>query len=197
MNMATAIELTFAQEPLAGIRESDLDALLRAHHAEVAHDKDVFDLDPDWEEYFRAEAQGRFVAFTLRRGLSLVGYNAFYVIRSMHYRKYAFAVNDVVYLKPEERGLDGLRLLVESEKQLRLMNVAKVFYHVKVDAVLGSPAGDSLEAIEERLELEDMLGVELPDFGMAIGDRTLGGVLESLGYSHFENHFGKLLKERE
>ncbi len=136
------------------------------------------------------------LAFTLRRGVTLVGYSAFYVIRSMHYRDHVFAMNDVIYLDPKERGLDGIGLVVWAERVLAEMKVSKVFYHVKTDAVLGSPAGDSLEAIEEVLEAEEALGLTLRP-NQTGADRTLGGVLASIGYGHVENHFGKLLIERK
>lgn len=184
----------FQREPLAALMESGLEALLRDHWREIAHDRDVIELAPDWDEYLKAEREGRFVAFSLRDDDALIGYNCFYVLRSMHYRNAIFATNDVIYLRPDRRGADGVLLILEAEKALRAMGTAKIFYHVKTDAVLGSPDGDSLEAVESRMEVEERVGEILPDVLFeAAGDRTLGGVLRHLGYGHFENHFGKLL----
>lgn len=183
--------MLFQREPLAALMESGLEALLRDHWREIAHDRDVIELAPDWDEYLKAEREGRFVAFALRVDDVLVGYNCFYVLRSMHYRNAIFATNDVIYLRPDQRGVDGIQMILEAEKALTAMGVAKIFYHVKTDALLGSPLGDSLEALESRIELEDIAGTTLPDDLMI--HRTLGGVLAQLGYGHIENHFGKLL----
>lgn len=181
-----------AREPLSGILESGLPALLRAHWEEVAKDKDEIPLDPDWDEILRAERDRRFFAWSARRAGKLVGYNAFAVVRSLHYRTAVFAINDVIYLRPDERGVDGVRMIVEVEQPLKEMGVTKVFYHVKTDAELGTGASDSLEAIEHAVELEEKTGVAL----QSLSDRTLGGVLMALGYSHIENNLGKLLVER-
>lgn len=200
MIYALADTPVFAREPLAAMLEDGLEALLRAHWSEVAHDKDVIELDPDWPEYFALEQAGKFVGFSLRRGKNLIGYAGYIVVRSLHYKAHAFAMNDVIYLKPEERGVDGVALILNAERALKTLGATKVFYHAKVDAVLGSPSGDSLEAIEDRLAMEDVgdeFGMTLPEtFFYQMGDRTLGGVLSALGYGHVENHWGKLLKER-
>lgn len=187
-------DLVIAREPLSGILESGLDGLLRAHWSEVAHDRNVIALDPDWEGYLEDERQHRFVAWSARRGGQLVGYNGFFAMRHRHYRQHCFAVNDVIFLKAEERGVDGVRLIVEVEKALRAMAISKVFYHVKTDALLGAVAGDSLEQIEYDLDLEELTGLTAEQWASkSAGDRTLGGVLRALGYNHLENQFGKLL----
>lgn len=184
-------DLVVAREPLSGILESGLADLLRAHWEEVAHDRDQIILDPDWPGYLEDERQHRFLAWSARRAGVLVGYSGFYVVPHRHYRKSLFAVNDVIYLAPQERGAAGVSLIVQVEKALKEMGAAKVFYHVKTDALLGS-AGDSLEAVEDLQELEEVTGVELPD-AIYSSDRTLGAVLLALGYNHVENQFGKLL----
>lgn len=187
--------MEFAREPLTAILESGLEPLLRAHWSEVAHDKDVIVLNPDWAEYFDQERAGRFVAFSLRDDGDLVGYTAFFIVRSLHYRDHVFAMNDVIYLRPETRGVEGLRMVLRAEAELRKAFVTKVFYHVKADALLGMPEGDSLAAVEAVMAVEQEFDIEIPD-AAAGDDRTLGGVLRALGYRHVENHFGKLLKEK-
>ncbi len=187
-------DLVVAREPLSGILESGLAALLRAHWEEVAHDRDQIELDPDWNGYLDDERQHRFIAWSARRDGELVGYNAFFTVRPRHYQRDIFAINDVIYLKPGERGVSGVSMIVQVERALKEIGVAKAFYHVKTDAILGQ-VGDSLEALEQITDLEHTLGVTFPDALFAT-DRTLGGVLRALGYNHIENHFGKLLLEK-
>lgn len=187
-------EFTVTREPLTNILESGLAALLHAHWMEVAHDKETINLNPDWDGYLEDERSHRFIGYAARRAGHLIGYSGFFVVRPRHYRNSIFAINDVIYLKPEERGVEGVRLIKETEKALRDLAITKIFYHVKTDAPLGSPAGDSLEAIEYDMEIEALTGISFDKWIMqTAGDRTLGGVLRALGYNHIENHFGKLL----
>jgi hypothetical protein len=187
-------ELVVAREPLANILESGLADLLVAHWGEVAHDRDQISLDPDWDGYLQDEREHRFIAWSARRDGVLVGYSAFFTVRPRHYRANIFAINDVIYLKPGERGADGVQMILLVERELKALGATKVFYHVKTDAVLGQ-VGDSLEAVEQMQEVEANIGVDLPD-ALFANDRTLGGVLAALGYNHIENHFGKLLLEK-
>lgn len=188
-------EIVFAREPLAAMLDSGLEALLRAHWKEVALDQDVIAYNPDWDEYLACEARRSFVAWSLRKDGELIGYNAFFVIRAMHYKDHAFAMNDVIYLKPDERGVEGLAMILLTERDLRDMGVSKAFYHVKTAVMLGTDEGDSLDALEQLQELEERLNMKLPE-AIYSTDHTLGGVLAALGYGHGENHFGKLLRER-
>lgn len=184
---------SFSRETLASMLDSGLDKLLRDHHAEVAHDKERFALNPDWTQYFQEEIAGRFLGFSLRRNGALIGYTGFFVLRSLHYAPHVFAMNDVIYLRPDERGLEGVGLIIEAERALKVLGADKVFYHTKVDAVLGQAADDSLDAIDNRLEIEERFGIELPEHAFAIGDMTLAAVLKWLGYRHSENHLDKVL----
>lgn len=194
MNAHTSIDVvTFGREPLAKAIEDGLEPLLLAHWKEVAHDKDLIALKVDWARYLRMESAGEYVFLAARRGLTLVGYSAFYVARSLHYMDHIFAMNDVIYLSPEERGVEGIALIVESERFLKALGAAKVMYHVKTDAVLGTGKGDSLDAVENLIDIEDRLCIQIPDNFATDGDVTLGGALRVLGYDHFESHFGKTI----
>lgn len=192
-NGRTDAAISFLREPLANILESGVEALLLAHWQEVAHDRDVIALRPDWRRYLADEEAGNFIAYTLRRGAHLIGYNAFFLGRNHHYMDHVFAVNDVIYLRPEERGADGLRMIILAEKEIKALGVSKIFYHIKADHALGSPDGDSLTALEGRLELEELLGRPLRDDFFQMGGNTVGAALAALGYSLVEHSWGRLL----
>lgn len=182
--------MTFAREPIAALREDGIEDMLREHWKEVAHDKDVIDLNPDWTRYYRLEADGGFVGYGLRRAGHLIGYTGFFLNRSFHYRDHIFALNDVVYVQPKHRGVDGVVMILESEQDLRALGVRKVFYHAKTDAFLGD-AEDSLDALDRLMDLEAVYG---PFGGGELNGDTLGAVLEAVGYKHVENTYGKLLR---
>lgn len=183
----------FEREPLAGLLESGLERLIRDHWVEVSHDRGVINLNPDFDEYAVQEQKHRFVCFGLRKDGNLVGYNAFFVVHSIHYRDHIFAVNDAIFLDKSERGVQGIAMIVEAEKALKKLDVTKVFYHTKADAILGRESEDSLGAIDDLQQVEAELDLKLPD-AVYSADRTLGAVLEALGYRHIENHYGKLLR---
>lgn len=192
--------VTLAREPIDGLLDAGLEALLLDHWREVAHDQGAIKLEPDWEFYRIAEVRDQFAGFGLRRGTELIGYTGFFLAYHPHYKSHRFANNDVIYLKPGERGIEGLAMILQSEVWLRERGISKVFYHTKIDAILGSPSGDSLEAIDDILELEDRLGTNLHGIDVSHlqesgADRTLGAVLKALGYKRAEVNYGKLLIE--
>jgi GNAT superfamily N-acetyltransferase len=123
--------ITYARETLFDVVE-EVDGLLRLHYDELTLNKDAIRLDPVWEEYRALESMGRFVLFTARANGALVGYNAFFVTRHIHYAALTMAINDVLFLHPDHRrGSTGIKLLKFAEAELKAQGVQKVSYHVK------------------------------------------------------------------
>jgi len=123
--------LTFQRETLFDIIE-EVDSLLQLHYEELTLNKDRVKLDPQWNAYAELERLGRFVVFTARDGDMLVGYNAFFLQKHMHYAGFTVAQNDVLFLHPDYRlGMTGIRLLKTSEAGLKAAGAEKVTYHVK------------------------------------------------------------------
>ncbi len=187
------------RESIADARRSGLEELQHAHWREVAVDQNEIPLSVDWKRYEELEQKGLLFALGMRDGSKLVGYNAFYVVPHLHYSTTIFAFNDVIYVAPEYRGLDGVRLILEAERQLAATCKAdKVVYHSKDDiqfaaGVDGNGAADSLDMLDRLLEVEEEFGIELPD-DIGGDDLTFGGLLVHLGYSKIESTYGKLLK---
>ena len=184
-------DLAYAFEPIDALREDGLEEMLVRHWNEVGLDRDKVPLAMDWGRIYREEAAGKIKALSCRQHGNLVGYNAFIVNTSFHYRDTVLALNDAVFIEPKQRGEAGLRLILEAEKGLREMGVVKVFYHSKVDAILGRGVGDSLDFHEFGFIAEDY-GVEIrPPKTTARG--TLGDVLYMLGYRLEETVHSKVL----
>lgn len=179
-------------------RAKGLEALQAAHWREVAVDKDKIPLSVDWNRYVATEEAGAFMAFAMSDGDALVGYNAFFTNRHFHYSTTVFAVNDVIYVRPENRGLDGIRFILSAEKELAGLGVRKILYHSKehvffAGATRGSGAIDSLDNLDRLMELEEEFRVEFPH-GFGAEDLTFGGLLKMIGYTKEETTWGKLLK---
>lgn len=124
--------MKFQQELLHQVYD-DIQDLLKVHWEEIALNKDFIKLNPDWEQYEKAEQEGILKGFTAREDGKLVGYFVTIVQRSLHYSDYIFATNDVIFLHPEYRkGLAGWRLVKFAEKCLKEDGVSILFINTKV-----------------------------------------------------------------
>ena len=139
--------MVYARESLAAVLPEVM-PLLAAHWAEVAHYKDI-PLDVDVEAYCQFEASGAFRVYTARNGNGvLLGYAAYVVRFNPHYRGSLQAHQDVLFLRPDARGLGG-ELVRYSEETLRAEGVQVITQHVKV-------ATPRTGALMERLGYEAM-----------------------------------------
>jgi hypothetical protein len=123
--------MQFARELLCEVVQ-EVQPLLELHYRELCLHRDVIKLDPRWETYAALEQAGAFVVLTAREGEELIGYNAFFFNRHMHYGGFTVAQNDVLFLHPAfRRGTTALRFLDFSEQQMRELDADKISYHIK------------------------------------------------------------------
>ena len=123
--------LRFSRETLSTIRSGQLEELLERHYREIAHFKDIA-LDIAWDVYEMAEAQGKLRCFSARFGGDLVGYLAHIVNWNPHYRSSLQAIQDVIFIAPERRGLfAGSRLIAYADACLAEEGVQAVYHHAK------------------------------------------------------------------
>lgn len=132
--------------------------LLTEHYAELTRDKTVMTLSPNWKRYFELEQKGTLFTLGAWDGVDLVGYVAFFLGHHMHYQTTLIATNDVLFLSQDYRkGSTGVRLIKESEKQLAVLGVKKIFWHVKHATVLG-PLLKALRYDDEEYVMAKLLG---------------------------------------
>lgn len=123
--------MEFKRELLFEVMD-EVGALLDMHYQELTLHKDVIKLEPQWSQYAALEQMGAFVVFTIREEGELIGYNAFFLNRHIHYGSFLCAQNDVLYLHPEHRrGTTALRFLDFCETELKTMGAQKIGYHIK------------------------------------------------------------------
>ena len=129
--------LTFQTERLANVR-AEAEPLLLRHWEEVALNKDVVRLDPDWDAYAKVEALGMLCVTTARHDGKLIGYVSDVLSPNLHYRSLKTAANDLFWLAPEHRkGGLGLRLLLASEGFAREMGANQFVKRVKLHLDFG------------------------------------------------------------
>ena len=110
----------------------DIKELTKLHYDEVAVNKDVIPLDPDWDRYKYLCDNNLLLCITARDEKKLVGYSIFFITKHIHYKSTTYATNDVLYLHPNYRkGSLGLKLIKISEKFLKEINADKILWHIK------------------------------------------------------------------
>lgn len=147
--------ITCQQERIADIRH-EVEPILVAHYDEIAHYKDI-PLDPDWDWYC---ASPILRCFTVRIDGALVGYDVYGIGRNKHYRSSVQAVQDIIFVLPQHRGLAGVRLLRFGRAALKAEGVQVAYRHQKrghamLGAVLERMGSELVDYIwAERLDRE-------------------------------------------
>lgn len=148
--------ISFAKELLYEV-VNEVDDLLKLHYDELTRNKDRVKLAPIWDDYAALERMGRFHIFTARDGSRLAGYSAFFVNQHLHYAELKTAMNDVLFLHPDQRqGATGIRLIKFCEVELQKLGAQKVCWHAKLDTPL-IPILHRLQYQTEELSLAKFL----------------------------------------
>lgn len=126
--------------------------LLEANSLETKPHKDL-KFKPNLDGYKKLEAAGSLRVYTIRDAKEgdehpeVVGIALYFVNYSLHYGEVLHAYHDLMYVKPEYRGV-GLRFKVWCDEQLKLDGVAVVYESLK----LNHGFGKKLESIGYRAE---------------------------------------------
>lgn len=193
-------DLKIAWEPLDTLLDEGIEDLVRAEWEEVSVDRERMPLALDWDEYRKLEELHMFRCLGCRRDDKLIGFSSFVLLKGhMHYKMTPHALNDAIYVSPTERGITGIRLLLEAERQIRALyapGIVRVLYYSKDDIVFGRRATDagldSLDAAAEVIALMDEFDVELPQMDPPTTG-SLGDLLAYIGYKRFETAYGKFI----
>jgi len=125
--------ITYQAEKLETCLE-EMKPLLTEHWEEVAWYKDEIEFKPDYDKYYQIEALGMLHVVTVRDGGELIGYNLNFINAHLHYSDHKYAVNDIIFLKPEHRHASiAIELMAITEKELRELGVSVMTMHMKVD----------------------------------------------------------------
>lgn len=123
--------ISYQQESLVTCKD-DAAQLLKQHWEEIALNKEVIKLNPDWEAYFDLEEKGALKIFTARADGFLIGYFVVLCRNHLHYKDHFFAFNDVLYLhKDYRKGFTGAKLMKFAEKCLKEDGVSVLVVNTK------------------------------------------------------------------
>lgn len=119
--------MNFQLEELTPELFEELLPLLKVNNSETGLFKDR-EFSPDLETYLKLEELGTYKLFTSRVEGKVVGYCAYFITPSLHYKGLKQAMQDMTFIVPECRGL-GPRFLKWCEKELMEIGIEVVYYH--------------------------------------------------------------------
>lgn len=127
------------QEEFYGEVVEDIKPLIAKHWEEIALHKDKIQLNPDWEVYEALNNIDRLRIYTARLDGELIGYFIVLLHKHMHYTDHVYALNDIIYIKPEKRGSTlAYRLIKYVEKELVDSGVSVLMINMKTHAPFDS-----------------------------------------------------------
>ena len=124
---------TYQVEKMEDVIE-EIKPLLELHYKEIALNKDVIALNPDYDKYLMLEELGMLHIVTVRDEGVLIAYYVSFVHHNIHYKDHIFAVNDIMYVANAYRGSTvAYRMLSYAEKELKKLGVSVMSVHMKAD----------------------------------------------------------------
>lgn len=118
--------------------------LLQDHWDEVARNKQVMVLKPDYDRYRAMEAMGTMANIGLFDGEQLAGYSINIITNHLHYADLIVCQNDIIFVaKPYRAGRSAIRLIKATEDLAKARNARLMLLHAK--------EGTALAAISPRM----------------------------------------------
>jgi len=118
--------------------------LFEDHWQEVAKNKKVMVLKPDYDKYRFLEESGIMRTLVAYEDGIVIGYSVNFIQPHLHYSDLISCYNDIVFLSKEKRNSPvGLKLLRATEKAAKEWGADMMLWHVK--------EGPSIDSILPRL----------------------------------------------
>lgn len=128
--------ITFTEQPIADIIETELWPLLVEHREELTTNKALMKLAPDVERYREAERIGCGLSIVARDNDQIVGYSINLLAPHMHYRDVLMVYNDALWTSHSHRALVGAPLMDETRAAGRRHGAHIMAWHAKPDTTL-------------------------------------------------------------
>ena len=128
----TTIELS-TLEDIKGVIES----LFEEHYEEIARNKQIMKLKPNWDVYHKAEDLGTLFTYLAKKEGKCVGYSSNMIGNHLHYADLLYCQNDLLFVSKEHRGGSlGIKLMKATEKHAKLLGCKLMLWHAKQDTTL-------------------------------------------------------------
>lgn len=120
------------------------ECLFEDHWQEIAKNKKVMVLKPDYDKYRFLEESGIMRTLVAYEDDVVIGYSVNFIQPHLHYSDLISCYNDIVFLSKEKRNSPvGLKLLRATEKAAKEWGADMMLWHVK--------EGTSIDSILPRL----------------------------------------------
>lgn len=117
--------------------------LFSEHWDEIAKNKRVMRLAPNWKKYYALEEQGMTLIlgmYAVQRGPYcevLIGYSVNFITEHMHYKDLKICQNDLLFMQENWRsGRHGLRLILATEAAAKEREAQLMLWHAKPETTL-------------------------------------------------------------
>lgn len=128
--------ITFTEQPIADIIETELWPLLVDHREELTTNKQLMTLNPDVERYRNAEAEGFGLTIVARDGEQIVGYSINFIAPHIHYKDVLMVYNDALWTSHSHRARIGAQLMAETKVAGKRRGAAIMAWHAKPGTTL-------------------------------------------------------------
>lgn len=113
--------------------------LFKEHYQEVALNKSVMHLNPDWDAYRNLEQAGKLFCVAAFLGEELIGYSVNFLGPHLHYSDMCYAQNDLLFVAEEHRKTRvGLDLIRHTEGLAKVKGAKMMLWHAKEETKLAA-----------------------------------------------------------
>ena len=113
------------------------DPLFEEHYEEIARNKQVMKLKPNYQLYEALNSTGWLFIYVAMQDNVCIGYSMNIMMHHLHYADLRIAQNDILFVKKEFRGGRlGLRLLKATEAHARSEGCKLMLWHAKENTAL-------------------------------------------------------------
>tara|TARA_B000000557_G_C20752937_1_gene433821 strand:- start:539 stop:1048 length:510 start_codon:yes stop_codon:yes gene_type:complete len=114
-----------------------LDLLFLEHYEEIARNKEIMKLKPNYPMYYATEKVGALFIHVAMQNDVFVGYSINFVSNHFHYADLKYCQNDVLFIKKEFRGgRVGLKLMKVTEQHAKSLGCKLMLWHCKENTPL-------------------------------------------------------------
>lgn len=150
--------ITFTEQPIADIIETELWPLLVDHREELTTNKVLMRLNPDVERYRASEDGGFGLTIVARDDSQIVGYSINFIAPHIHYKDVLMVYNDALWTAHTHRAQIGAQLMAETKLAGKRRGAALMAWHAKPGTTLDRIL--QIEVRRKRARVQDVVYTE-------------------------------------
>lgn len=114
-------------------------SIFKEHYEEIATNKELMKLDPDYEVYASLDKNGKIFILGAFQDGQLVGYSLNIMYQHLHYSGLKICTNDILFIQKKHRkGGQGAELILKTEEEAKARGVKIMMWPVNKGSKLDS-----------------------------------------------------------